>query len=173
MAVPMALFGLGLGLMMAQLVDMTLSAVPAAKSAEPSGVMNATGMLGYALGTAIVGSFLLGRFYSSVVDGVLETTDATVTTQQRNELAMALQEAGETATETTQQAFLASLSPPERELLVNAFQAAIFDAQQATLLLLILFILLTLIASTFLPQVGDGTVGDTGQDTTKPVDTGD
>ncbi len=103
---PMTLFGLGLGLLMAQLVDMTLSAVPASNSAEASGVLNAVGMLGYALGTAVVGSFLLQRFYGGVVDGVLSATDRPVAADRRTELVLALQDAAETATAETQRAFL-------------------------------------------------------------------
>lgn len=152
MAVPMAVFGTGLGLFMAQVMDMTLSAVPKEQSSQASGVLNAAGMLGYALGTAIVGSFLLGRYYQSVVDRVFEASGVAVSTAQRNELALALQDAAETATEATRQAFLSGLSPAEQELLVNAFVAAVFDAQRATLLLLVLFALLTLVVSAFLPH---------------------
>jgi MFS family permease len=156
MTIPMTLFGLGLGLLMAQLVDMTLSAVPGDQSAQASGVMNATGMLGYALGTAIVGSFLLSRFYGGVTDGVLRATDSSVTAEQRTELVLALQSAVETATEATQEAFLASLSPAERDLLASIFETAMVDAQQATLLLLALFVLLTLLVSSLLPtRIGE------------------
>ncbi|WP_159440163.1 MFS transporter [Natronorubrum thiooxidans] len=152
MAIPMTLFGIGLGLMMGQLVNMTLSAVPADKFSEASGVMNASGMLGFALGTAVIGSFLLGRFYAGVVDGVLRARDETVTVAQRNELVLALEDAAETATEATQQEFMAQLTPAEQQLLEGIFEAAMVNAQQTSLLLLTLFVLLTLAASTLLPK---------------------
>ena len=81
MAVPMTLVGTGLGLLMGQIVNMTLSSVPTANSAEASGVLQASSSMGFALGTAVVGSFLLGRFYGSVVDGVLRARDVTVPMQ--------------------------------------------------------------------------------------------
>ena len=152
MAIPMAVVGVGIGLMTPQLVNSTLSAAPQANSAEASGVMNATGMLGYGLGTAVVGAFLLGEFYRSVIDGVLQASDTAVSVEQRDELARALQQASETATEAAQQAFLARLSPVERELLGGIFETAMVDAQRATLLLLVVFVLLTLVVSTFLPR---------------------
>jgi len=152
MALPMTVIGVGVGLFMPQLVNATLSAVPQADSSEASGVMNAVGMLGYALGTAVVGAFLLGQFYRGVIDGVLRAGDAAVSVAQRDELARALQRASETATASTQRAFLDRLPPAERELLEGIFEAAMIGAQRGTLLLLVLFALLTLVASVFIPR---------------------
>lgn len=152
MALPMAVVGVGVGLLMPQLVNTTLSAVPRGNSAEASSVMNATGMLGYAVGTAVVGAFMLGQFYRGVIDGVLRAGDVAVSVAQRDELARALQQASETATEATRQAFIARLSPAERELLEGVFEAAMVGAQRATLLLLVLLVLLTLLLSAFLPH---------------------
>lgn len=152
MAIPMTVIGVGVGLLMPQLVNTTLSAVHQANSSEASGVMNATGMLGYALGTAIVGAHLLGGFYRSVVDGMRRASDGTVSVAQRDELARALQQASETATEATREAFLASLVPAERDLLEGIFETTMIDAQRAALLLLALLVLLTLVVSVFLPR---------------------
>nr|WP_206536739.1 MFS transporter [Halorubrum kocurii] len=152
MAVPMAVIGVGVGLLMPQLVNTTLSAVPQTDSSEASGVMNAVGMLGYALGTAVVGAFLLGQFYRGVIDGVLRAGDVTVSVAQRDDLARALQQAAETATASTQQAFVAGLPPAERELLEGIFEAAMIGAHRGTLLLLVILTLLTLAASAFIPR---------------------
>jgi len=152
MAVPMALVGTGLGLLMGQLVNMTLSAVPTANYAEASGILQTSSSMGFSLGTAVVGSVLLGRFYGSVVDGVLRVRDVTLSMEQRYQLVIALENASETATEATQQQFLNQLTPAQRHVLEGIFRAAMFDAQQAALLLLVLFVLLLLVASTFLPR---------------------
>ena len=152
MAGPMAVVGVCIGLMTPQLVNSTLSAVPQANSSEASGVMNATGMLAYALGTAIVGAFRLGQFYRGVVDGTFRATDTTVSVPRRDEIALALQQAAETATEATRQAFLAGVTPVERALLETVFEAAFVGAQRATLLLLVVFAALTLVVSAFLPR---------------------
>ncbi|ODR79240.1 MFS transporter [Haladaptatus sp. W1] len=152
MIVPMTLVGTGLGLLMGQIMNMTLSAVPTANYAEASGVLQTGSSMGFALGTALVGSVLLERFYGSVVDSVLQVRDVTVSMEQRYELVIALEDAAETATEATQQQFLNQLIPTQRHLLEDIFKAAMFDAEQAALLLLVLFVLLLLIASTFLPR---------------------
>jgi len=152
MVLPMTVIGVGVGLLMPQLVNTTLSAVPETNSSEASGVMNATGMLGYALGTAIVGAFLLGQFYRGVIDGILRASDVTMSVAQRDELARMLQQASETATEATRKAFLTRLTPAERNLLEGVFETAMINAQRATLLLLVIFVLLTLVASAFLPR---------------------
>ncbi len=152
MVIPVALYGAGVGLILAQITNMTMSAVPDADSAEASGVLNVSSSIGFSLGTAVVGSFLLGRFYGSVVDGVLRARDVTLTMEQRYELVIALEDAAETATKATQQHVLSQLTPPQRRLLRGIFEAAMFDAQRAALLLLVLFVLLLLVASTFLPR---------------------
>ncbi|RDZ62134.1 MFS transporter [Haloferax sp. Atlit-12N] len=157
LAVPMALvgLGLGLGLVMAQLIDMTLSAVDQQDSAAASGLLNATMMLGYSFGTAIVGTYLLRRFYGGVVDGVLTAANAGVSASERGALVIALEDAAETATKETQRAVLDGLAPAQRELLADVFDAAIVQAQRETLLLLALFVLLVLFVSALLP--GDET----------------
>jgi hypothetical protein len=75
-----------------------------------------------------------------------------VSVPRRDELALALQQAAETATEATRQAFLAGLTPAERALLDGVFEAAFVGAQRATLLLLVVFAALTLVISAFLPR---------------------
>jgi len=152
MLIPVALYGAGVGLIVAQISNMTMSAVPTANSPEASGVLNVSSSIGFSLGTAVIGSFFLGQFYGSVVDGVLRAEHVTVSAEQRNDLVIALEDAAETATEATQQQFLNRLTPTQRQLLEGIFETAMFDAQRATLLLLVLVVLLLLIASTFLPR---------------------
>ncbi|WP_458208808.1 hypothetical protein [Haladaptatus sp. NG-SE-30] len=84
--------------------------------------------------------------------GVLRTQEVTISMEQRYELVIALEDAVETATEATQQQFLTQLTPPQRQLLEGIFADAMFDAQQAALLLLVLFVQLMLVASSFLPR---------------------
>ncbi|MFD1589357.1 MFS transporter [Halorientalis brevis] len=152
MALPVALVGTGVGLILAQISNMTMSAVPTADSAEASGVLNVSSSIGYAMGTAVVGSYFLGHFYGGVVDGVLRAEHVTVSTADRNDLVIALEDAAETATEATRQQFLTHLPPAQRQLLRGIFENAMFDAQRAALLLLVLFVLVLLLASTFLPR---------------------
>ena len=115
-------------------------------------MLNVSSSIGYALGTAVVGSFFLGQFYGSVVDGVLRAEGVTVSAAERTDLVIALEDFAETATEATRQQFLDQLPPAQRDLLQAVFEAAMFDAQQAALLLLVVIVLVLLVASTFLPR---------------------
>lgn len=150
LAAPMALVGFGLGLIMAQLIEMTLSAVEDTDAAAASGVLNATMMLGYSFGTAIVGTYLLRQFYGGIIDGVLAGKN--VSPEERNTLVAALEETAETATQQTQQEFLSQVSPEQRELLASVFETATVQAQRGTLLLLTLLVVFLFLTSTLLPS---------------------
>jgi len=168
MVLPVALYGAGVGLVVAQIGNMTMSAVPTADSPEASGVLNVSSSIGFSLGTAVVGSYFLGRFYGSVVDGVLRAEDATVSADRRTDLVIALEDAAETATEATQQQFLRGLAPAQRRLLEGVFEAAMFDAQRATLLVLVLVVVLLFVVSTFLPRrIPDGDDRPDGPDSSR------
>ncbi|WP_255198483.1 MFS transporter [Halorarius litoreus] len=174
LVLPMTLFGLGLGLIMAQLLDLTLSSVDEADSSAASGVLNATAMLGYSFGTAVVGAFLLSRFYGGVVDGVLSASGTTVSADRREALVVALQDAAETATRETQQALLAQLSPAEQDLVRGVLDAAIVEAQTASVLLLALLVLVVLLSTVFLPDAQPSSPPDASYDTTEaPASGGD
>lgn len=79
MIVPMGVIGIGMGLMIAQLVNLTLSTVESDDIPEASGVTNAFDSLGNALGTAVIGSALFSFYYGGVVDGVLRAGQVPVT----------------------------------------------------------------------------------------------
>ncbi len=55
----LALYGIGLGLVLSQINNLTLSAVPVEEAGEASGVTNTFRQIGSALGSAIIGSVLL------------------------------------------------------------------------------------------------------------------
>ncbi|MBW8878930.1 MAG: MFS transporter [Acidobacteria bacterium] len=55
----LALYGIGLGLVLSQINNLTLSSVPVAEAGEASGVTNTFRQIGSSLGAAIIGSVLL------------------------------------------------------------------------------------------------------------------
>ena len=64
------LFGVGMGLVMAQASNVTLSAVPVHQSGEASGVNNTLRQVGSSLGSAIIGAVLLTTLAGSLASGV-------------------------------------------------------------------------------------------------------
>lgn len=64
------LFGIGMGFVMAQVNNLTLSAVSVEQGGEASGVNNTGRQIGSALGSAIIGAVLLAAISTNLVSGV-------------------------------------------------------------------------------------------------------
>ena len=152
--IPMLVIGVGLGLFTGQLVDITMSAVPSSDASVASGVINALSQLGYAFGTAVAGSVLLAGFYGGVVDGVTRfTTGSVVSGDERRQLIVALEDRVDATTQAQQEAFVSQLPPATQEQLLEVIRGAMETAQQGVLLLILVFVLLTLLAASFLPAI--------------------
>lgn len=70
----LALFGVGMGLVMSQINNITLSAVSVEQAGEASGVNNTFRQLGATLGSAIIGTVLIGTLGTGLADGVRMST---------------------------------------------------------------------------------------------------
>jgi len=152
MILPMLIVGVGLGLFTGQLVDLTMSAVPQSESDVSSGVINSVSQLGYAFGTAVAGSVLLSGFYGTVVDGVTPLqSSASISADARRQLSVELQDAVETTTPAQQQAFVKGLPPATQQQVVEIIHNAMVTAQKSVLVVIVLFVLVTMLAASFLP----------------------
>ncbi len=67
------LFGAGMGMVMAQISNLTLSAVSVQEAGEASGVNNTLRQVGSTLGSAIIGAVLLGALSSNLSAGILKS----------------------------------------------------------------------------------------------------
>lgn len=67
------LFGIGLGLLLSQITNMTLSSARDDQSSDASGVVNTMKQLGTSLGTALVGVVLFVAVFGAIVAGVVDT----------------------------------------------------------------------------------------------------
>lgn len=67
------LFGSGLGLLLSQVTNITLSVARPEQQSDASGVVNTTKQLGTSLGTALVGVVLFIALFASLVSGVIDT----------------------------------------------------------------------------------------------------
>ncbi|HVU59363.1 MAG TPA: MFS transporter [Candidatus Saccharimonadales bacterium] len=67
---PLLVYGMGIGLMMSQLSNITLSAVSPQESGEASGVNNTLRQVGQSLGTALIGTILIASITNGMVDRV-------------------------------------------------------------------------------------------------------
>ena len=157
LVLPMTVVGIGLGLFTGQIVDLTMSAVPESFSDVSSGVINSLSQLGYAFGTAVAGSVLLSQFYGSVVSRVtLLATGERLTNAERRQLAVRLEDARETTTQAQQAAFVEGLSTELQQQLFEVVRLSMVAAQRTVLVVLVLFVLVTLLVSSFFPLSGPG-----------------
>ena len=65
-------FGIGLGIILSQVTNLTLSSVPDEHATDAAGVLNTLRQLGTSLGTAIIGVILIIFIYTGIVDEVEE-----------------------------------------------------------------------------------------------------
>ena len=79
------LFGVGMGLVMAQASNVTLSAVPVHQSGEASGVNNTLRQVGSSFGSAIIGAVLLTTVAGSLSKGI--TNSAVIPAQAKPAIA--------------------------------------------------------------------------------------
>ena len=76
------IFGLGVGLLLSQLTNLTMSAVRKDQEIDASGFLNTAKNLGYAVGTALVGAILLVGVFDGLVAGISTSALVSNTTTQ-------------------------------------------------------------------------------------------
>lgn len=149
MVLPMLVMGVGIGLFVAQIVNLTISQVDDSERNEGAGTHNTGRELGGALGTAVIGSILLVGIYGGFVNGALKADNIDLGPQERQELAVALEDD------------VSSLDAKEGEALTDAISAdpeltklvsdAYVDAQKNALLAIAAVVAIALAIGTFLP----------------------
>ncbi len=151
MIMPFAVLGIGMGLLIAHLVNLVMSSVDSVDSPEASGANNTFNQLGTALGTAVVGSLLMAFFYANLVTGVAVGSKIEVTGAERDQIVVAIEDAQEVLTETERQQLLATLSPEEALRLDELARQSIEAAMDDTLLFVVGLLGVMGLLTTFLP----------------------
>ena len=150
MAPGFALFGLGLGFMMAQSSTLTLSAVSIEQSGEASGVNNTLRSLGQTLGSAVIGAILISALGANLIAGIQSSAVIPQTAKPLVTQAIAGQasniEFGNTAS-------IGNSNIPvniTNEITTISYQATV-DASKTALDYGIIFILVAFVLSAWLP----------------------
>ena len=152
MIIPMGVFGVGMGLLIAHLVNLILSSVRPEDSPEASGVNNAMDQLGNSLGTAVVGSLLMAFFLGNVVDTTLRTVNIQATPEQRSQLVVLLEDARDLITEADQQAILELLPAEFQQAINQLLDNSVVTAMEDVLLVIAFLLLILFFLATFLPK---------------------
>ncbi|HVT01724.1 MAG TPA: MFS transporter [Patescibacteria group bacterium] len=145
------LFGAGFGLMISQISNISMSAVSVEESGEASGVNGTMRQVGSTLGSAIMGAVLLSVLTSSLISGVNKSTiipnnaKATVSSMVSSQTSNIEFGIGNNVANRTMPLQIG-------QEITRISQQATVDANRATLLIGVFFILLGLALSTKLPN---------------------
>ncbi len=142
LAVPLFVYGIGVGFATAQLTNIALSDVPTERSGLASGTNSTTRQLGSALGIAILGSVL----FAGLADGTGDRLAALgVPAQVTSGIVEALDA-------SAGQALVGIRSDPRGAAAVPAIQEAFVDAARAAGVVAFAFVILGLLLSFLLPR---------------------
>jgi EmrB/QacA subfamily drug resistance transporter len=144
------LYGMGFGLIMPHISNLTMSAVPLDQAGEASGVNNTMRQLGATLGSALIGALLLTTLSTNLANGV--KASPVIPTQAKQQIAEAV------STQTSNVEFGGGamldnqLPEPVRREIQNIGYQATTGANKTTLAYSLIFIIVGLLASLWLPD---------------------
>jgi MFS family permease len=147
----LALFGVGAGLLMSQLGNVIMSSAPPAKTNEAGGLQGAAQNLGASLGTALIGSVLLGGLLTGFQTRVAE--NPALSESVRVEVTAATQQGIEIVTTEQANAALTSagISPTEADAVTADYADAQLEALKKAMLAVALLALLSFVFTRRLP----------------------
>jgi len=152
LTVPLLIFGAGTGLLLAQVPNLTMSAVAPNAVDDAAGVQNSAKELGTSLGTAIIGSVLLVSTMTGVVAGVSTAHGTPVAPKDLDQVVVDYEDALDELSANEKREFFAELDQSVDGKLTAITEQAQYDAMNAVLLTLGVFVVLALIAAMFLPK---------------------
>jgi EmrB/QacA subfamily drug resistance transporter len=149
----LALYGVGLGLVLSQINNLTLSSVPVEEAGEGSGVTNTFRQIGSALGAAIIGSILLTSIVGDL-QAKVAASDRIPAAEKPAIDAMLRRQSSSLAFGAG--GMFDRLPPATRDEMTAARRVATTDGNRKALLYGAAFVLLGLLVSTRLPLRAEG-----------------
>ena len=149
LVIPMFIMGVGIGLFVAQIVNLTISQVGDDERNEGAGTHNTGRELGGALGTAVIGSILLVGIFSGFVNGALRAENLNVSEQEASQLAVQLEDEINKLDAKEGEAIgeVIAATPELRKLVEDAY----VGAQKNAVLAIVVVMLVALAIGSFLP----------------------
>jgi hypothetical protein len=147
------LFGSGTGIVLAQVSNVPLSAVPPSESGTASGVLETTREMGIAFGVAVIGGVFIFSMYSHLTNGILKQGEITVDETTRQEIIIFLEDTlGKVKTPQEEDKLLAQLPEKVQQSIDTFLPSVLINAQKTTLVTVFDCLLVSLFFSAFLPQ---------------------
>lgn len=148
---PMLFFyGIGMGLVMSMISNLTLSAVSVQQSGEASGVNNTLRNVGSTLGSAIIGAVVLTAIATNLTTGIKDSKVIPAPAKAAISQAVA-GHAGEVQFGTEKKQ--SGVNPVIAKEIVTISHQATVDANKTAMDLMLVFVFVTLLLSTQLPNV--------------------
>ena len=150
---PMLFFyGIGMGLVMSMISNLTLSAVDVQQSGEASGVNNTLRNVGSTLGSAIIGAVVLTAIATNLTKGIKDSQ--VIPTAAKAAISQAVAgHAGEVQFGTEKKQV--GVNPIVAKEIVTISHQATVDANKTAMDLMLVFVFTTLLLSTQLPNVSN------------------
>jgi EmrB/QacA subfamily drug resistance transporter len=145
LAVPLVIAGIGLGLLVSQLNNYTLSPIVEERVSEAAGVNSAAGSFGLSFGLAFAGAIMLATLAFSFTN--LAEQSVVLTPAQQQEVAAALEQDAEVMSNTALDALIVNQPPEVEAEIIRINTEARPFALQVALLIPILASLLGLLTS--------------------------
>lgn len=143
----LAIFGTGIGLLLSQLTNITMSAAGAEREAEASGLLNTSKNFGYSLGTALIGILMIIGVFTGLVTSIGESPE--FAQMPREQIEQSLYDYFQDMQTTEPQAIPAG-DTPEATAIVDS---AISSAMRLTFFVLGMILLLGGALSIFMPKL--------------------
>ena len=147
----LALFGVGAGLLMSQLGNVIMSSAPPEKTNEAGGLQGTAQNLGASLGTALIGSVLLGGLLTGFTNRLAE--NPAVSEPVRTQIEAATEKGSDIVTTEQAHALLVSggLTPAQADVVTADYADAQLDGLKRAMLAVALLALLSLLFTRRLP----------------------
>jgi MFS family permease len=155
--IPMLLVGAGIGALASQLGAVTVSAVADDRASDVGGLQYTASNLGTSLGTALVGSVLIGTLSSAFLIGIVESPDVPQEAKQQAQVELVGGIPFVSTTQLDQALAETELSDTERAAILATNRAAQIQALRVALSVVALASLLALFATGRLPDAPVGT----------------
>jgi Na+/melibiose symporter-like transporter len=154
--IPMILLGCGMGALASQLGAVTVSAVPDERSAEVGGVQNTATNLGASLGTALIGSILIGSLTVAFISNIQNNpaVPPEVSAQASTQLASGIPFVSEA--DLTVALNSAGVPDEQATAIVQEYNDASLDALRTSMAFVALFAIVALFFSERIPNKAIG-----------------
>lgn len=141
------IFGIGIGLLLSQLTNMTMSAARTDQESDAAGLLNTFKNLGYSMGTALIGVLLIIGVFGGI------TASITATGQHGNMTTEQIQGNIINYVEKMQTGAPPQVSPQLQPYTTQIIDSSISSAMKQTFTVLSLILILGFITSIFIPSI--------------------